>query len=440
MVYDTTANRAAATAKNYFCSSDDSANCSDAYTAGALKTGFVKGSSFVDKQLALVACPQDEEQCTPAGKTKTFANKDAAAIELSMKAQAYTDICSFLIEATCDAPYVHIKDNGDQSASLGKMSFSIIEYDPSFTTVNLDPATAFTNAQGAPAARKTDVAKYLKQDTKLKKNTVFNNKQGQLGDISFKIISTDANNLRSIPAFMVKESIAKKKAEFTSFETAKAAYNTKKTAYEATKKKIAEANAKRGRDYFAKIFPSAEDQKLLKEIPDKPSKPTQPSAYKGPAIDDANLFSSWAGATGGFGIPTITEIKEEANFPNLYAGKSFGVVGQGTNTGTAATVTAASADIGKFTNLAVSPAEKSAAGACQPHYMIITGAPRTKDTASYSAVTLVSGAKAFTALNLDDYKAPTQPTAAADPSPQTGSQYLRAAYSLFTAWGIVSLI
>ena len=66
---------------------------------------------------------------------------------------------------------------------------------------------------------------------------------------------------------------------------------------------------------------------MLKTIPNKPSKPTQPAEYKGPSIDDQNLFSSWAGDTGGFGIPTLTEIKEEANFPNLYAGKSFGVLG-----------------------------------------------------------------------------------------------------------------
>ena len=165
MVYDTTANRqdATAKAKNYLCKSDDVANCSDAYSSGTLKTDFVKASSFTDKQLALVACPQDEQICTPAGKTKTFADKNAAAIDVTMSAQAYTDICSFLIEATCDAPYVHIKDTGsDQSASLNKMSFSVIEYDPSFSTVNLDPNTAFTNAKNANAALKTDVAKYLK--------------------------------------------------------------------------------------------------------------------------------------------------------------------------------------------------------------------------------------------------------------------------------------
>lgn len=65
-----------------------------------------------------------------------------------------------------------------------------------------------------------------------------------------------------------------KKDEYTAFETAKTAYNTKKTTYEATMKKVAEANAKRNRDYFTKIFPSAEDQKLLKDIPDKPAKPS----------------------------------------------------------------------------------------------------------------------------------------------------------------------
>ena len=58
---------------------------------------------------------------------------------------------------------------------------------------------------------------------------------------------------------MVKKAIEDKKNEFTAYQTQVTAYNTLKTAYEGVMKKIAEANARRERDYFTKILPSKED-------------------------------------------------------------------------------------------------------------------------------------------------------------------------------------
>ena len=200
-------------------------------------------------------------------------------------------------------------------------------------------------------------------------------------------------------------------------------------------KKIQVAKVKGERDYFASIFPTAEDQKLLKTIPDKPSKPTLPTAYTGPTTDNVNSFSSWGGPTGGFGMPTITEFTA---IPNVYAGKSFGVVGQGTNTGTAATITASSADIGKFVDLGVTPNVKSAAGAFLPHYMIITAAPLIKTSTSWGPVKLVVGAKAWKQDVKDFYKVPTQPSAAADPTAQTSATYLT--MSVITALSLIALV
>ena len=98
-IYDTTANREGAVANNYFCTADDATNCSGAYTSGTLKTDFVKSSIFTDKQLALIACPQDEQVCAPK-KTATIANAAAATQELTINGPKASDICSFLIEAT----------------------------------------------------------------------------------------------------------------------------------------------------------------------------------------------------------------------------------------------------------------------------------------------------------------------------------------------------
>ena len=119
----------------------------------------------------------DLTTCGPK-KLNTFANKDAATVELSMTATQVDDICTFIIEATCDAPYVHLKDDGDKSAPLAKMSFSIIEYDPSYTTVNLNAVSGsvFTSAATANAATTaSSLDKTLASATILKKNTGFNN-------------------------------------------------------------------------------------------------------------------------------------------------------------------------------------------------------------------------------------------------------------------------
>ena len=87
-----------------------------------------------------------------------------------------------MIEATCDAPYVYAAANADAS---GKAIFSIIEYDPAFTQVTLDPNTNFANAK---AAAGSDPQKYLKSDSPLLyKNNVYNMGQGVLGDLAFKI-------------------------------------------------------------------------------------------------------------------------------------------------------------------------------------------------------------------------------------------------------------
>jgi hypothetical protein len=53
-----------------------------------------------------------------------------------------------------------------------------------------------------------------------------------------------------------------------------------------------------------------DELRTLTSVPLKPSLPTMPTAYTGPVTDDANLFSSYGGTNGGFGIPTITEMTD----------------------------------------------------------------------------------------------------------------------------------
>ena len=71
-----------------------------------------------------------------------------------------------MIEATCDSPYVY----ADANDASGKVLYSIMEYDPAFTQVTLDPNTAFANAK---AAAGSDPQKYLTSGTTLYVNNVY---------------------------------------------------------------------------------------------------------------------------------------------------------------------------------------------------------------------------------------------------------------------------
>ena len=134
-----------------------------------------------------------------------------------------------------------------------------------------------------------------------------------------------------------------------------------------------------------------------------------PTEYTGPVTDDANLFSQYGGTNGGFGMPTITEMTDPQS---LWAGKSFGVLGQGLTTGV---IKSTGSDYA--IDLGVTPNDKQSDGvACYPHYMIITIAPKLKDTTTYGPITLSAGAKAWKSVVTNDYKKPVQPTAAAEPT------------------------
>ena len=74
-----------------------------------------------------------------------------------------------------------------------------------------------------------------------------------------------------------------KEAEFTAFNTAKAAYETAKTDYN-TKLDAAEKLTKDTlkKDIFRLAAPTADDLKILNAVPTRPNNPSVPAAYKGP--------------------------------------------------------------------------------------------------------------------------------------------------------------
>ena len=188
---------------------------------------------------------------------------------------------------------------------------------------------------------------------------------------------------------MIKKAIDIKKTEYANFETLKTAYNTKKTAFEASMKTRALNFAKFNR---GEALNTAELESL-KSIPQRPDKPEQPPAYGGPTVDNVNLFSQYAGSHGGWGMPTITEMTDKES---IWAGKSFGVLGQGLTTGVKkATASDYAIDLG------VTPNEKATDGTtCLPHYMILTVAPKLSTDKTYD-ISFKAGAKAFKTVITD---------------------------------------
>lgn len=77
--------------------------------------------------------------------------------------------------------------------------------------------------------------------------------------------------------------MANKEAEFTKFNTDKAAYETKKTDYNtklAAAEKLTTDTLKK--DIFRLAAPTADDLKILNAVPTRPNNPSVPAAYAGP--------------------------------------------------------------------------------------------------------------------------------------------------------------
>jgi len=110
-------------------------------------------------------CPQPADVCDAgtavmaAKKTKTFAKAgDSATVAIKGSALGAKHACSYLIEATCDAPYAKLEGAGASwdSTNQAKMTYTVAEWsDVSVPTANRIAsagATAFIAAANGPAA------------------------------------------------------------------------------------------------------------------------------------------------------------------------------------------------------------------------------------------------------------------------------------------------
>jgi len=128
------------------------AKCSGAVSSGTtLKTGWLgftaaaygldlsKGGSPL---YGTMLCPQPRDVCDSASKwgdskMKTFADASAAAVEVTIKKEiGPKESCSYVIEATCDAPYMQLKGTGTELATVAsawttaeaKLTYTVMEW------------------------------------------------------------------------------------------------------------------------------------------------------------------------------------------------------------------------------------------------------------------------------------------------------------------------
>ena len=126
--------------------------CNLAYTdPTTLKANQYASTSFSDKQLAIAACPQDQEECTGA-KEVILENKASAVQDRTIKFSSSTSSCSYILQAKCDSPGVHLPNElASADVEIQKSRWSVFEYDPAMTTVSMMDA--------AEAAKFTSSAK-----------------------------------------------------------------------------------------------------------------------------------------------------------------------------------------------------------------------------------------------------------------------------------------
>jgi len=111
-------------------------------------------------------CPQPADICDAgtavmaAKKTKTFAKAgDSATVTIKgASGLAAKHACSYLIEATCDAPYAKLEGAGSSwdSTNQAKMTYTVAEWSdvsvPTAGRIDSAGATAFIAAANGPAA------------------------------------------------------------------------------------------------------------------------------------------------------------------------------------------------------------------------------------------------------------------------------------------------
>lgn len=406
-------------------------------------------------------CAQADDACDKSSalgskKLATFASASDAAKEVVLTDKLdQKQSCTYVVEATCDAPYMQVVEDpaaASYPTTAADLDFSVMEYRAFTDTTNfkytpgtyatLAAATTVSSALTGIKNKMTDAQFKLLPDfgltANLKAAKGAKNKQGLwIADnalATFYQTKGKAGDADVDPFFILK-ALAAKRDENAAYETAKSAYDTKKSDYDtklAAAEKVTDAQKK---DIFKAWFPTKEDTDAVKAVPTRPSKPSQPAATMLPqGVKPESTASNTV-----YGMSALENVKGVANkgfgawasWSNLEvagatagdkpltAGKSWGTTGYGASNEAEPTAAGGNTAIG----VTFTTKDFAATPACIKHYMVtqVGVIAYGKQLAATKELKLKLGVNKWK-YTMD---AVTQPAAATDPAtPKAAAQML----------------
>lgn len=268
-------------------------------------------------------CPQAKDLCGTAwgdAKVKDFRASTAAAVDVKLGALDDTTACSYVIQAKCEAPYMHLL--AGTSAQEDKVTWTILEYSANVkqgtitnthaTTINTATSPAQTTGLTYSAAieflPKQAASNLAGLHTEANKGKVGYQGLNNAGFPKVAHVRFKGDQAAAVPvdSYLLFEAIAAKKAEYAAYSTRLAAYDTKRQDYDTkldAAQVILDAQKK---DIFKAWFPTEADKTALAAVPKRPigDKPELPAAFTGPVAvaKDATAANQVVGL-----LNTVTE-------------------------------------------------------------------------------------------------------------------------------------
>lgn len=399
-------------------------------------------------------CSQSADKCDTGttkwgnNKVKTFKDKSESAIAVKLGNQSDKQACSYIVEATCDAPYAQVLPETSSTwdaTNQDKMTYTVAEWTPisdiqwpNADALKFSPA-GFTAISGLTKNSAGDLEKVFKWNMgaadKLIPENTGDTKQGLFQDKfpSVKLHQFDGDSTGIVTnAYFLMKMIGLKKDEFKKFEAQKAEYETQKNNYN-TKLEAAEKLKKEvlSKDIFRAASPTEEDKKVFNAVPKRPNNPTVPDAYAGPKLlkasptdaDYINTVSKNEDKPGAASIGAWSSY-QYSDMPGtgkaFAVGKSWGTRGFGKGDGKA--IAAPLTDIyGTMNNKAITWSKYSSGTTCVKHYMMVQAGVKDFGVTTDKAIEIKMGVNEFYAT----MDLPVTPSAASDPeTPSTGATML----------------
>lgn len=399
-------------------------------------------------------CSQSEDKCDTGttkwgkNKVKTFKDKSESAIAVKLGNQSDKQACSYIVEATCDAPYAQVlpaTSSTWDATNQDKMTYTVAEWTPSSAyqwsnadALKFSPA-GFTAITGLTKNSAGDLEKVFNWKMKAADKPIPANtgdtKQGLFQDNfpSVKLHQFDNDSTGIVTnAYFLMKMIGLKKDEFKKFEAQKAEYETQKNNYN-TKLEAAEKLKKEvlSKDIFRAASPTEEDKKVFNAVPKRPNNPTVPDAYAGPKLlkasptnaDYINTVSKNLDVDGDayIGAWSSYQYSDMPGTGKAFAvGKSWGTRGFGKGDGKA--IAEPYKDIwGSMNNKAITWSKYSSGTTCAKHYMMVQAGVKDFGVTTDKAIEIKMGVNEFYAT----MDLPETPSAASDPeTPSTGATML----------------